>query len=132
PGARIQRVGGQGPAPSKPLAARRRAGGVAWWPHATESQHRKCAERPPAPGYRTDVALPTRIRIISCPPGEAPLSVRLAWVGLELPLDPRRAGRQLAMISGVLSSPRAWSHQIVALVTRPHRVPTRHPLHPPD
>jgi len=53
----------------------------------------------------------------SCPPGEAPLSVRLAWVGLELPLDPRRAGRQLAMTSGVLSSPREWWQQIIGLVT---------------
>jgi hypothetical protein len=32
------------------------------------------------------VAVSTRIGIVSCPPGEAPLSVRLVWVGVELPL----------------------------------------------
>jgi hypothetical protein len=58
----------------------------------------------------------TRIRILSCPPGEAPLSVRLAWVGLELPLDPQRSSRQFAMTSGVLSAPRGWWRRLVGLV----------------
>ena len=57
----------------------------------------------------------TRIRITSCPPGEAPLSVRLAWVGLELPLTPRRGSRQLALTSGVVSAPRGWWQRIAAL-----------------
>jgi hypothetical protein len=56
----------------------------------------------------------TRIRILSCPPGEAPLSVRLAWVGL--PLDPQRSSRQFAMTSGVLSAPRGWWQRLVGLV----------------
>jgi hypothetical protein len=57
----------------------------------------------------------TRIRIIACPPGEAPLNVRLAWVGLELPLAPGRASRQLAMTSGVVSAPRGLWQRIAAL-----------------
>ena len=57
----------------------------------------------------------TRVRIIACPPGEAPLSVRLAWVGLELPLASSRATRQLAMTSGVVSTPRGLWQRIVAL-----------------
>jgi hypothetical protein len=82
--------------------------------------------------YRESVALATRIRIISCPPGEAPLSVRLAWVGLELPLDPRRAGRQLAMTSGVLSSPREWWQRLVGLVTGRYAVHTGYAVNARD
>jgi hypothetical protein len=70
------------------------------------------------------VAVATRIRIVSCPPGEAPLSVRLAWVGLELPLPTGRASRQLAMTSGVLSSPRDWWRRIVGLVSGRYGVKT--------
>ena len=55
----------------------------------------------------------TRIRIVSCPPGEAPLSVRLAWVGLELPLA--RTARQLAMTSGVVSAPRGLWRRFASL-----------------
>jgi hypothetical protein len=61
------------------------------------------------------VAPATRIRIIACPPGEAPLSVRLAWVGLELPLTSGRTSRQLAMTSGVVSAPRRVWQRIAAL-----------------
>ena len=72
-------------------------------------------------GYRGFVAVKS-IRIIACPPGEAPLSVRLAWVGLELPLT--RASRQLAMTSGVVSSPRDWWRRIVGLVTGSYGIRT--------
>ena len=58
--------------------------------------------------------------------------MRLAWVGLELPLDPRRAGRQLAMISGVLSSPREWWQQIVGLVTGRYGVQTGYAVNARD
>jgi hypothetical protein len=68
------------------------------------------------------VAVASKIRIITCPPGEAPLSVRLAWVGLELPLS--KASRQLAMTSGVVSSPRDWWRRIVGLVTGRYGVHT--------
>src|SRR5215472_13745563 len=61
------------------------------------------------------MALVTRVRIIACPPGEAPLSVRLAWVGMELPLTPERSGWQLALTSGVVSGPRGVWSRIAAL-----------------
>src|SRR4029434_2167931 len=70
------------------------------------------------------MALATRIRILTIPPGEAPLSVRIACGGLDLPLDPRRVGRQLAMASGVLSSPRGWWQQIVGPLTGRYMVQT--------
>jgi len=70
------------------------------------------------------MALATRIRILTTPPDEAPLSVRMAWVGLDLPLDPRRVGRQLGLASGVLSSPRGWWQRIVGLVTGSYAVKT--------
>jgi hypothetical protein len=55
----------------------------------------------------------TRIRIVACPPGEAPESVRRAWIGLELPLPPGRLGqlRVFVVLGGVLSEPRTlWRH----------------------
>ena len=64
----------------------------------------------------------SRVRIITCPPGEAPLSVRLAWVGLELPVTP--TSRKLAMTSGVLSAPRDWWQRIAALFTGSYGVRT--------
>ena len=70
------------------------------------------------------MALATRIRILTIPPGEAPLAVRMAWVGLDLPLDARRVGRQLGLASGVLSSPRGWWQRIVGLVTGRYMVKT--------
>src|SRR5882672_3837831 len=74
----------------------------------------------------------TRIRIIACPPGEAPLSVRLAWVGLELPLTPARATRQLAMTSGVLSVPRGWWPRVAALVRGRYGVQTGYAVNARD
>jgi hypothetical protein len=88
--------------------------------------------RPPAPDYRKSVALATRIRILSCPPGEAPLSVRLAWVGLELPLVPGRTGRQLAMTSGVVSAPRGWWQRIAALFLGRYGVQTGYAVNARD
>ena len=66
-------------------------------------------------GYRERTALAIRVQIIACPPGEAPLSVRLAWVGMELPLTLELSGRQLAMTSGVVSGPRGVWRRIAAL-----------------
>jgi hypothetical protein len=80
-----------------------------------ESTSEKLSGPPASVRYRGLVAPATRIRIIACPPGEAPLSVRLAWVGLELPLAPRRATRRLAMTSGVISAPRGLWQCIAAL-----------------
>jgi hypothetical protein len=46
------------------------------------------------------------IRIVSVPPGEAPLWVREKWVGLELPLVPGRWAPGPFRTSGVLTRPR--------------------------
>ena len=52
------------------------------------------------------------IRIVSAPIGEAPLWVREAWIGCELPLrDPRE---QTVPTVGVLSGPRSCIGWIVA------------------
>jgi hypothetical protein len=55
------------------------------------------------------------IRIRSVPPGEAPESVRAAWVGLELPLLRERPLRYLG--SGVLTGPRGVVQLILHLAT---------------
>jgi len=52
------------------------------------------------------------IRIISIPPGEAPLWVRERWVGLELPLADGDHGPRQTCTSGVLSGPR---NRLIAL-----------------
>jgi hypothetical protein len=49
---------------------------------------------------------PSYIRIVSVPPGEAPLWVREKWVGLELPLARGYSGRRTVYGFGVLSAPR--------------------------
>jgi hypothetical protein len=47
------------------------------------------------------------IRIVACPPGEAPELVRRAWIGLHLPLLSGKPGRLgINYASGVLSAPR--------------------------
>ena|SRR2546430_8336808 len=59
-----------------------------------------------------------KIRIVACPPGEAPESVRKAWIGLELPLAPGPLGRRrnAIVLGGVLTAPRTWWKRILALV----------------
>ena len=57
----------------------------------------------------------TSIRIVRAPPGEAPLPVREAWIGLELPALQGRPGRYLG--SGVLSGPRDVVSSIIRLLT---------------
>ena len=52
------------------------------------------------------------IRIVSVPPGEAPLWVRERWVGLQLPLAGRDHGPREVLTSGVLSGPR---NRLIAL-----------------
>jgi hypothetical protein len=52
------------------------------------------------------------IRIVSVPPGEAPLWVREKWVGLELPLAYGDSGGRRAITSGALSGPR---NRLIAL-----------------
>jgi len=57
------------------------------------------------------------IRIIATPPGEAPLSVRRAWVGLVLPLRPGEYGPNEVGVSGVLSGPRGFFAWLWRLLT---------------
>lgn len=45
---------------------------------------------------------PNHIKIVGIPPGEAPTEIRMAWVGLVLPVAPGR-GRALALVQGVLT-----------------------------
>jgi hypothetical protein len=52
------------------------------------------------------------IRIVTIPPGEAPLWVREKWVGLELPLAGGDRGPRMSFTSGVLSGPR---NRLIAL-----------------
>jgi hypothetical protein len=55
------------------------------------------------------------IRITSTPPGEAPVAIRQAWVGLELPL--LRDTPLPYLGSGVLSGPRSILATFLHLIT---------------
>ena len=58
------------------------------------------------------------VRIRSVPPGEAPLEVRRAWVGLVLPLEQGAGGLPLRVpVFGVLSAPGSFLGRIWALLT---------------
>lgn len=51
------------------------------------------------------------------PPGEAPVGIRQAWLGLVLPLPPGvRSRRRTFVTSGVVSRPRVWWQWFVNLV----------------
>lgn len=58
--------------------------------------------------------MPT-VKIIALPPGEAPQSVREAWIGLELPIA--GGGMHLALTSGVLTAPRSFWERILHFFT---------------
>jgi hypothetical protein len=60
------------------------------------------------------------IRITNVPPGEAPLAIRQAWVGLVLPLRRKRPGRYFA--SGVLSGPRSVRESLIYLLAFRYRI----------
>jgi hypothetical protein len=47
------------------------------------------------------------IRIIAVPPGEAPVTVRKAWVGLTLPVGSDQ-DKRVWHSAGVLSGPKSW------------------------
>ena len=55
------------------------------------------------------------VRIIAPPPGEAPLWVRQKWVGLDLPVA-RYSGHRKFLGLGVLSAPRSWLGQWLAIL----------------
>lgn len=57
-----------------------------------------------------------KIRIKSTPPGEAPEHVRQAWIGLEIPVPPRFAGRRRGYGVGVLSGPKSRFGALLAML----------------
>ena len=65
-----------------------------------------------ASGHGDDSGPPRMIRIIAVPPGDAPLEVRKAWVGLELPLAPGEKGARVARTHGVLAEPKTVAEQV--------------------
>lgn len=48
------------------------------------------------------------VRIVQTPPGEAPIEIREAWVGLVLPLLPDEVGPRQVWTQGVLTGPRTF------------------------
>jgi hypothetical protein len=63
------------------------------------------------------------IRIIKVPPGEAPESVRQAWVGLSLPLAEGQGIRPTTYEAcGVLSGPKDLSSTLAAWVSKRFRL----------
>src|SRR6187455_3469002 len=60
-----------------------------------------------------------QVRIVQTPPGEAPIEVREAWVGLVLPLREGEVGPREILTQGVLSGPRTYlGHWFARLVRR--------------
>ena len=60
--------------------------------------------------------MPSQIRIIKAPEGEAPLSIRQAWIGLTLPLATTAFGaRRNLRVWGVLSGPKTFLGQLLGL-----------------
>jgi hypothetical protein len=58
-----------------------------------------------------------KIRIVARPAGEAPESVREAWVGLELPLLPAQLNRRRTFLTvGVLTGPRLWWQRLLSIL----------------
>jgi hypothetical protein len=56
------------------------------------------------------------VRIINVPPGEAPLEVRKAWVGLVLPLAGNRSKARKLPIVGVLTGPKTFFASLLNLL----------------
>jgi hypothetical protein len=58
------------------------------------------------------------VRIIAVPPGEAPLEVRQAWVGLVLPIDERFGGLPVRVpVFGVRTAPTSMLARMWAMIT---------------
>ena len=55
------------------------------------------------------------VRIIDTPPGEAPLEIRQAWIGLQLSVLGKRPIRYLG--SGVLTGPKNFFQTLLYLIT---------------
>jgi len=69
----------------------------------------------------TSASTKPAIRIVALPPGEAPLWVRQAWVGLELPLPPVAKSPRRLRVAGVLSGPKSIFDALVAWVSGRYR-----------
>jgi hypothetical protein len=64
-----------------------------------------------------------QIRIVDIPPGEAPVEVRRAWIGITLPLAPGANGPKRVLGVGVLSGPRGVLSTILHIILgRAHRI----------
>jgi hypothetical protein len=61
--------------------------------------------------------MPNRLRITAIPPGEAPESVRRAWIGLELPLAGSTAGPRDVHATGVLTGARGFLRTLLGLAS---------------
>jgi hypothetical protein len=64
------------------------------------------------------------IRIVAVPPGEAPLEVREAWMGLELPLPRWKTRPRRFPTFGVLSGPQDFFRRLAGLLTFRFTMPT--------
>ena|SRR6266571_253243 len=65
------------------------------------------------------------VRVVACPPGEAPEAVRRAWIGLELPLASGKRSRPGAFYAaGVISGTRGrWRRWLLAVLgLRPRQI----------
>jgi hypothetical protein len=58
------------------------------------------------------------VRILRTPPGEAPLVVREAWVGLVLPGRPGEVGPRTVLTAGILTGPRSLVGFVIAYLRR--------------
>ena len=63
--------------------------------------------------------IPKRIRIVGLPPGEAPIDIRQAWIGLELPLADGKYQKQRSVRElGVLTGPKSLLGFLAAEIFR--------------
>jgi hypothetical protein len=58
-----------------------------------------------------------QIRIVDTPPGEAPVEIRDAWIGILLPLVSGEGGPKVVLASGVLSGPQNVLSTLWCLIT---------------
>ena len=57
-----------------------------------------------------------QIRIIATPPGEAPLAIREAWIGMQLPLADRDGRPRTHRTNGVLTGPKTFLSAVATLL----------------
>lgn len=69
-----------------------------------------------ASGLNRTLGKVMKIQIIATPPGEAPIEIRKAWVGLELPLIAGDVGPVRALTKGVLTGPKTVLLALIALL----------------